>query len=321
MLERKDIEQLLNSWQEGDSSALDTLIPLAYEELRQIAKRTLSKEQQRFPLESAELVNELYLRLKNLHSVHWENKNHFFGTVAQTMRRILADSARSRLAMKRAAENSRLSLESLMRRYVPDFEHSPDPLRKLPREPYAENDMQFLALNEALEQLSQVNEEQSRSLELHYFAGLTIVEISQLLKKPEVRVNREIRAARAWLREYLAETKFEPDEEGRPGRNSIAPPARDSPTWQSRTADDADIFDIDFEIVSAIEALKNAKLDDLSLDEAVALLDASNKTPEIETALSVVELSASRLLSEVTRLAREVSAIRIGLISEIRGIL
>src|SRR5437667_8006059 len=105
------ITELLIGWNRGDKSALDRLMPLVYEELRNVARRRLAVEDREHTLQSAALVNETYLRLVDQQRVQWRNRPHFFAISARMMRRILVDHARQRHAEKRGGAHTKISLE------------------------------------------------------------------------------------------------------------------------------------------------------------------------------------------------------------------
>src|SRR5262249_18534883 len=111
----QEVTQWLVAWSNGDSAALDQLIPLVHEELRRLARRYMGQERRRehdrVTLQTAALVNEAYLRLIDANNVQWESRAHFFAISAQLMRRILVDYARSRNRAKRGGEAQRVSLE------------------------------------------------------------------------------------------------------------------------------------------------------------------------------------------------------------------
>ena len=105
-----DITGLLLAWRAGDRAALEALIPLVYEELRQIAHRQLAGERQQ-TLQTIDLVHEAYVRLVDASRVRWQNRAHFLAVAARSMRRILVDAARTRGAQKRGGDQSRVEFE------------------------------------------------------------------------------------------------------------------------------------------------------------------------------------------------------------------
>ncbi len=159
-------------------------MPMVYEELRRVARRHLRNERQDHTLQSAALVNEAYLRLARQKTPPWQNRAHFFGVAAELMRQILVDHARRHLAAKRGAGVTRLTLE-------PELAHS------------AKADVEVLALDVALEKLSDMDARQGRLVELRFFAGLSIEETAVVLDVSPATVKREWLAARAWLKREL----------------------------------------------------------------------------------------------------------------------
>jgi RNA polymerase sigma factor (TIGR02999 family) len=179
------ITRLLADWSRGDERARDALIPLVYDELRLIARRNLSRERPEHSLQSAALVNEAYLRLVRQKTPDWQNRAHFFGVAAQIMRQILVDHARNRLAAKRGAGATLLSL---------------DPGMAWRKEP----EIDLLALDSALNKLATMDAQQSHLIQLRFFGGLSIEETALVLGVSTRTVERSWTAARAWLRVEMA---------------------------------------------------------------------------------------------------------------------
>jgi len=188
------ITELLIGWNQGDEGALDRLMPLVYDELRNVARHRLAAEDSRQTLESAALVNETYLRLVDQERVEWRNRAHFFAISARMMRRILVDHARQRRAAKRGGDMPRLSLDQS--------------LGLLERK-----DLDVVALDEALGNLSKLDPQQARVIELRFFGGLTIEETSEALHISPATVTRDWVTAKAWLFDQLH----------RPGNEDQAP--------------------------------------------------------------------------------------------------
>jgi RNA polymerase sigma factor (TIGR02999 family) len=113
-----DVTALLVAWSIGDEQARDQLLPLVYDELREIAHRYLSRERRDHTLQTTALVHEAYLRLIDQRAVQWQNRAHFFGVAAQLMRRILIDYARSHQTAKRGQGAIKLSLDEMNGRAV-----------------------------------------------------------------------------------------------------------------------------------------------------------------------------------------------------------
>jgi RNA polymerase sigma factor (TIGR02999 family) len=180
----KDVTVLLAKWGEGDREALDALTPLVYNELRRLAKSYLRRERVGHTLEGTALVHEAYLRLIDQREVEWRNRNHFFALAAELIRRILVDHARARIAAKRGGNNIKLSLDESIT-------------------PVDEKDMDLLALNDALDALARVDAQQSRIVELRYFAGLTIEETADALQISTATVKRDWVMAKAFLKREM----------------------------------------------------------------------------------------------------------------------
>lgn len=183
-----EITELLIGWNQGDKGALDRLMPLVYDELRNVARHRLAGENREQTLQSAALVNETYIRLVDQDRVHWRNRAHFFAISARLMRRILVDHARQRGAEKRGGAQTRLSLDNSLRL----------PERK---------DLDVVALDEALETLSNLDPQQARVIELRFFGGLTIEETSEALGISPATVTRDWVTAKAWLFDQLNRSK------------------------------------------------------------------------------------------------------------------
>lgn len=175
-----DVTRLLVSWSEGDKAALDQLAPLVYDELRQLADRHLRRERPGHTLQSTALVHEAYLRLIDQRNVHWQNRAHFFGVAAQMIRRILVDHARAHQAAKRGAGAAKLALDEAL-------------------DAGRERDLDLVALDDALQDLSRLDPQQSRIIELRFFAGLSIEETAEVMEISPATVKREWSSARAWL--------------------------------------------------------------------------------------------------------------------------
>lgn len=178
-----DVTQLLVAWGHGDEAAADQLIPLVYGQLRRIARNRLRGEFASQTLQSTDLINEAYVRLVE-QSVNWQSRAHFYGIAARLMRQILIDKARARHALKRGGDQQQISLADV----DGEFKQSRD----------------LLALNEALEALSQIDPKRSEIVELRFFGGLTIEETAEVLGVSAPTVERSWRAARAWLQTELA---------------------------------------------------------------------------------------------------------------------
>jgi RNA polymerase sigma factor (TIGR02999 family) len=175
-----DVTQLLVSWSMGNQAALDELMPLVYGELRRLASSYLRRERPDHTLQSTALVHEAFLKLVNQREVEWRNRAHFYGIAAQMIRRILVDYARSHHAEKRGSGAVKLALDEALA--VPQ-----------------KTDLDLLGLNDALEQLAQMDPRQNRIVELRFFAGLSIEETAEVMQLSPATIKREWNSARAWL--------------------------------------------------------------------------------------------------------------------------
>ncbi len=176
----ENITQLLIDVSRGNQTAIDELLPLVYGELRSLATNYLRRERTDHTLQPTALVHEAYLRLVDQTQVNWQNRAHFFGMAAQMMRRILVDHARAHNASKRGSEYQKLQLDEKI-------------------DSVAERSTELIALDDALTELSTVDEVKSRIVELRYFAGLTVEETAEVLGVTPVTINRHWRMAKAWL--------------------------------------------------------------------------------------------------------------------------
>ena len=179
------ITQLLIDWSNGDQAALEQLMPLVYDELRRLASNYLRRERASHTLQPTALVNEAYLKLVDQRNAKWQNRAHFFGISAQLMRRILVDHARQHQAAKRGgSKQQRLSITSAER---------------VVKQP----EIDLLALNEALDELTIMDPQQAQIVELKFFGGLSIEETAEVLGISHATVERDWKMARAWLRRQL----------------------------------------------------------------------------------------------------------------------
>jgi RNA polymerase sigma factor (TIGR02999 family) len=183
--EPSEVTQLLQGWRAGNRQALDALLPLVYKELRRLAHFQLQGERRDHTLQSAALVHEAYLRLIGLDSPQWESRTHFFAIAGQLMRQILVDYARRHGAAKRGGGMCKLSLDDALI-------------------PSKRKDMDIVVLDDALKALAKVDERQSRVVELRFFAGLSLAEISEVMEIAPATVQRDWTAARAWLHREIS---------------------------------------------------------------------------------------------------------------------
>lgn len=180
-----EVTQLLQSWSEGNQEALDKLVPLVHAELHRLARHYMSNERPGHTLQTTELVNEAYVRLIDWKNVRWQNRAHFFGVAAQIMRRILVDFARSRASAKKGGGTQYVSLSEAMT-------ISPDRGEDL------------IALDDALQSLSELDSRKGRIVELRFFGGLSVEETAEVLKISARTVMRDWGLAQAWLYRELS---------------------------------------------------------------------------------------------------------------------
>ena len=181
-----DVTQLLLKWTQGDEAALDQLMPLVYEELRRMARQYLRRERAGHTMQTTTLVHEAYLRLIDADRVRWQDRAHFFAIAARLMRRVLVDDARKRSFQKRGPELTRISLDKAMV-LAP------------------QRDAEVIALDEALERLTQFAPRKCRVVELRFFGGLSIEETAAALEISTDTVKREWRTAKLWLLHELSD--------------------------------------------------------------------------------------------------------------------
>jgi RNA polymerase sigma factor (TIGR02999 family) len=180
-----ELTQLLEAWSDGEEAALEKLAPLVHAELYRLAKRYMSRERPDHLLQTSALINEAYVRLIDWKAVRWQNRAHFFGVAAQIMRRILVDFARRRPRADKDAEAIRMSLDEALT-------------------VSSERDRDLLALDEALQSLSRIDERKSRIVEMRFFGGLSVEETAEAMRISTITVIREWNKAKAWLYRELS---------------------------------------------------------------------------------------------------------------------
>lgn len=179
-----EITKLLKDWSGGDSTALDKLIPLVYEELHQLAHQHMRHERAGHLLQTSALINEAYLRLVDQPDLTIENRAHFFGVAARLMRQILVDEARKRNSAKRGGDFIQVSFTEAT---------------NLAQEQAAS----VVALDDALKRLETIDTRQSEIVELRFFGGLSIEDTAEVLKVSPGTVMRDWTFARAWLKNEM----------------------------------------------------------------------------------------------------------------------
>ncbi len=185
-----NVTQLLQAWGQGDQAALDRLMPLVYQELRRIAKRHMLQERPGHTLQTTALANEVYLRLVDVQKVDWQDRAHFFAICARTMRRILVDFARAKGYQKRGGGERPLSLDEFL-------------------QVGGGRGNELLAVDEALNQLAEVDARKSQVVELRFFGGLSVEETAEALKISSETVMRDWKMAKAWLYRELSGKKHD----------------------------------------------------------------------------------------------------------------
>lgn len=176
----KEITVFLKAWSGGNREAADRLMMLVYSELRKLAASYLRGQRSNHTLQPTALVHEAYMKLIDVSQVDWQDRAHFFAVAAQTMRHILVDHARAVAADKRGGGAHKIALDEAV-----SFSD--------------EQDIDLIALDEALQKLARQDEQQSRIIELRFFGGLTVEETAEVLKISPATVKREWATARAWL--------------------------------------------------------------------------------------------------------------------------
>jgi len=183
-----DVTQILSAIESGDREAVDRLLPVVYRELHSIAQRQMVFERPGHSLQATALVHEAYMKLIGNEEIRWSGKAHFFAAAAESMRRILVDSARKRGRQKRGGANKRLALD--LAEIVMD-----------------EQSDEILALDEALVLLEKQDERMARIVKLRFFTGLTVEDTANAMEISERTVKREWALARAWLFRALSATE------------------------------------------------------------------------------------------------------------------
>ncbi len=180
-----DITQLLVAVREGESSAMDELFPLVYDELRGMAHGRLRRRQPSQTLNTTALVHEAYLKLVDQTRAQWNDRSHFLAVASVAMRHILVDHARRRTAAKRGGPERDVTLDDM--------------------QPGAMNRAEeILALDQALEALAELSERLAKLVELRFFGGLSVAETAEVLEVSERTVKRDWRKARAFLYRTLS---------------------------------------------------------------------------------------------------------------------
>ena len=176
-----EVTRLLSLWQGGDAGAFEELLPLIYAELRQLASRYLRRERSGHTLQPTALVNEAYMRLVGSDAGQLENRSHFFGLAARTMRQVLVDHARLATAKKRIGPADKISLDVDVAAQI-------------------EPGVDLLEIHDALNRLAELNPRHAQVVELRYFGGMSREQVAEVLGVSLATVERDWKVARLWLK-------------------------------------------------------------------------------------------------------------------------
>ncbi|MGA8595257.1 MAG: sigma-70 family RNA polymerase sigma factor [Bryobacteraceae bacterium] len=175
-----EVTGLLRAWSGGDDGALARIVEIVYPELRDIARRCLSRERPDHTIDATALVHEAYLRLVDIKRIQWKDRAHFFAVGARVMRRVLVDYARARGCAKREGADRRVTFNDAV-----VLSSEPDPM--------------VIRLDEALEHLAEFDSRKAQVVEMRYFRGLTADEIAAVLCISPQSVRRDWSLAKSWL--------------------------------------------------------------------------------------------------------------------------
>ena len=189
LLASESVTGLLMRWSEGDHDALEKLTPLVYDELHRLAASYLRSQRPDHTLQATALVHEAYLRLLDINEIEWQSRAHFICLMAQLMRHVLVDHARSHAAQKRGGDAFKMSLSRA-------------------DNAAAQSDWNLVELNEVLDRFAARFPRQGKAIELHFFGGLRVEEIPAVLSGNGEQVStrtveRDLKFARAWLRKEI----------------------------------------------------------------------------------------------------------------------
>ena len=180
----KDLTKALDGWSAGEDHELLEYLPVVYDELRRLARLQLRRERRGHTLQTTALVHEAYLKLAAQRSLKWRNRSHFFGVASILMRRILVDYARRRQAARRGGGAEHVTLDASVLMSKPAG-------------------VDVIALDEALRRLAEIDQRQSRIVEMHFFGGLTFDEVAGVLQIAPSTARDDWTMARAWLYDQI----------------------------------------------------------------------------------------------------------------------
>lgn len=179
-----EVTQLLRRLADGDNQSAEALTPLIYDELHKLARRLFISENAGHTLQPTALVHEAYVKLINV-DVSWQDRAHFYSLAARMMRRLLVNHAKAKNAEKRGGGAVRVTLNESVT-------------------PAADADADLLQLDEALTALAELDPRKADLVQLQYFGGLSFREMEEVTGLSSSTLDRELRTARAWLKNYLA---------------------------------------------------------------------------------------------------------------------
>ncbi|MFN0278422.1 MAG: sigma-70 family RNA polymerase sigma factor [Pyrinomonadaceae bacterium] len=175
-----EITRILQEWNNGNEDAKEQLLSFVYDEMKRQARYLMSRERSDHTLQPTALVHEAFLKLGDGAKIVWKDRAHFFGFASHLMRQILVDHARQHAAAKRGSNPIRLSTDDIE---IPSYERADS----------------IVAVDEALNRLTEIDDRQAKIVEMRFFGGMTNIEIAETLDIGERTVGREWQAAKLWL--------------------------------------------------------------------------------------------------------------------------
>lgn len=201
-----ELTQLFSRFSSGDESAAAKLMPLIYDELRRVARGQFRHERSDHTLQSTALVNEAYLRLSAQGAANWNDRAHFFRLASQVMRNVLVDHARAKLAQKRGGDAMITSLDQTAVNYheqcAQHLFQDVDAAQAIP-----DIELDFIALELALEKLRALSPRQAQVVDLRFFGGLSLEECAEMMALSVASIKRDWTMARLFLKRELDEAK------------------------------------------------------------------------------------------------------------------
>jgi len=179
-----DITRLLQAWTAGNDAAGEELAPLVYDQLHRLAERLFRSERAGHTLQPTALVHEVYTKLVAV-DVDWQDRSHFYALAARMMRRLLVNHAKSRAAHKRGGAGLRVTLDE-------------------GSVAAGGADAEMIDLDEALTLLAELDSRKAELVQLQYFGGLSFKEMEAVTGLSSSTLDRDLRLARAWLKDRLA---------------------------------------------------------------------------------------------------------------------